>query len=47
MLDKCPALDKLGKYLGMFIDRVKIEGELEITKIKRTIVDPKATSKRK
>ena len=43
MLDKCPALDKLGKYLGMFIDRVKVEGELKITKIQRTIVDPKKT----
>ena len=40
MLDKCPALDKLGKYLGMFIDRVRVEGELKITKIQRTIVDP-------
>ena len=47
MLDKCPALDKLGKYLGMFIERHKIEGELKITKIQRTIVDPqkKAGSK--
>lgn len=47
MLDKCPALDKLGKYLGMFVDRVRLEGELEITKIQRTIVDPKAGKKRR
>lgn len=47
MLDKSTALDKLGKYLGMFVDRVKIEGGLEITKIQRTIVDPKAGKKRK
>lgn len=47
MLDKCPALDKLGKYLGMFVDRVKLEGEVQITKIQRTIVDPKAGDKRR
>lgn len=41
MLDKSPALDKLGKYLAMFVDRVRLEGELKITKIQRTIVDPK------
>ncbi len=41
MLDKLSALEKLGKYLGMFLDRLKIEGDLKITKIQRTIVDPK------
>lgn len=41
MLDKCPALDRLGKYLSMFVDRVRHEGELKITKIQRTVVDPK------
>lgn len=50
MLDKLSALEKLGKYLSMFVDRLKIEGDLTITKIQRTIVDPKAvktTKKRK
>ena len=47
MLDKLSALEKLGKYLGMFVDRVKIEGELKITKIQRVIIDPKAGRKGK
>lgn len=41
MLDKISALEKLGKYLGMFVDRVRLEGGLKITKIQRTVVDPK------
>jgi len=47
MLDKSTALDKLGKYLGMFVDRVRLEGDVQITKIQRTIVDPKAGDKRR
>ena len=46
-LDKLSALDKLGKYLGMFVDRVRLEGELKITKIQRTIVDPKTSGKQR
>lgn len=47
MLDKCPALDKLGKYLNMFVDQLKVTGDIQYTKIQRTIVDPKTGSKRK
>ena len=39
------ALELIGKHFAMFTDRVRHEGGLEITKIQRTIVDPKAASK--
>lgn len=41
MLDKLNALEKLGKNLALFVERHRIEGEIKITKIQRTIVDPK------
>lgn len=47
MLDKLNALDKLGKNLALFVERHRIEGELKITKIVRTIVDPKSSKKTK
>jgi len=40
-LDKLNALDKLGKYLGMFVDRIDLTGEIGIKRIERVIVDPK------
>ena len=46
-LDKLNALDKLGKYLGMFVDRINLTGEIGIKRIERVIVDPKAGRKRK
>ncbi len=46
-LDKLNALDKLGKYLGMFVDRINLTGEIGIKRIERVIVDPKASRKRK
>ncbi|HDZ37156.1 MAG TPA: terminase small subunit [Marinobacter sp.] len=46
-LDKLNALDKLGKYLGMFVDRINLTGEIGIKRIERVIVDPEARGKRK
>lgn len=40
--DKRAALVDLGKDLGLFKDRVELSGRVEVTAIKRTIVDPKA-----
>lgn len=47
MLDKLNALEKLGKNFALFVDRVKLEGEIKITKIQRTIVDPKPSGTKK
>jgi len=41
------ALELIGKHFAMFTDRIRHEGELKITKIQRTIIDPKAGRKRR
>jgi len=40
LADKRPALVDIGKHLGMFVDKIDHSGELKITEIKRTIVEP-------
>lgn len=41
MHDKPGALEKLGRTLGIFKDKVELAGEVRIERIERVIVDPK------
>ena len=43
LYDKQSALVNMGKHLGMFTDKLKLEGDLKVTEIVHTIVDPKHT----
>lgn len=46
LVDKGVNLERLGKYLKLFTDKLETElsGNIEVTKIERTIVDPKDTN---
>jgi len=44
MHDKLSALEKLGKDIGMFKDKVEHSGEIAFTKIERVVVDPDGSS---
>lgn len=41
MASKLDALEKLGKYLGLFVDRVDLTARVKLSRIERVIVDPK------